>query len=805
MDSVNTIDYHLRDLPTRSVTLFPTRAQVRRDIANVALKPGTNHVTICGLSPTVDEDSVKIEGAVALTISDVCVEARPNRDIFEQVYPDSDTDGSDDDDDDDDDDEEDDEPRRWREHAELRDAKEKLMALQDARRLADEAVASAESRLRLLDAHGKTLDRKRGVVIQDCLQTYKEQRSVAYADYMSGLKDLRQISDRIEDQLDDVYRLQKIDDKARAKAQREKDKARRVKEKDLFTKARRREERRKEKQRIRAERQKFWPKFCYAVKITLETDDVMTPAGSPTTSVSGDTRLSKPAGSDADADAAAAAAAAAPVWCSLVLSYVTSSAYWAPSYDLQLSTVDGAGTLSFDAELHNSTSEAWSNCKIVLSTSQATFSGLDDAIPTLNPWYLGLAHGAPPFGYGQSHEQIARSHDEMSSTNAYLAKHKQTWQQKPRSDMFGVPDQVGSLAAFQSHRRMEKKAKAQAFESSIAPPLPPPPVPASSSLSSSSLMAANAQRRSSSALFGSAAASAVAPGGFGAAGTEASVDRREMPRSVSRAKKMMTMTSEKEKEMGMIDEDADDRSEPESEAADSVMEETGLTSTYELPGLKTLVPKSVATKQRVAHIRFANIAYSHTVVAKYKPVAYLKARFKNTSRMTLFKGRAGLTLDGSFMGRTTLPRCSAGEAFTLSLGVDPAIKVTYPKPIIQRATAGLFSKENTAVFTRNITLHNTRASSGKPTSLVVLDQTPLSQDEKLRIEVLIPQGVAFGAGEVRAGSPGLEGRDNKEWGTAKARLKKDGEVSWDVSLNPGKAVRLTLEYGIAFPTGTYPC
>jgi hypothetical protein len=38
MDSVNKIEYKLRDLGTRSVTLFPTRAQIQRDIKNVNLK-----------------------------------------------------------------------------------------------------------------------------------------------------------------------------------------------------------------------------------------------------------------------------------------------------------------------------------------------------------------------------------------------------------------------------------------------------------------------------------------------------------------------------------------------------------------------------------------------------------------------------------------------------------------------------------------------------------------------------------------------------------------------------------------------
>ncbi len=38
MDAVNKLEFHVRKLPTRSVTLFPTRAQVSRELASVQLK-----------------------------------------------------------------------------------------------------------------------------------------------------------------------------------------------------------------------------------------------------------------------------------------------------------------------------------------------------------------------------------------------------------------------------------------------------------------------------------------------------------------------------------------------------------------------------------------------------------------------------------------------------------------------------------------------------------------------------------------------------------------------------------------------
>ncbi|KAG6211769.1 hypothetical protein E4U35_001873 [Claviceps purpurea] len=858
MDAINKVDYKIRNLNTRSVTLFPSRAQIHRDIKNIPLQPGTNEIIIQGLSPSVDQDSIKVEVGPAFTISDVSIEALPNRDIFEEIHPELDSDDTEGDEDDDDLD-----FTPWKEGSELKHAKQQLDSLHDARTLADEAVSSAESRLKLLDTYSKTWDRKKGPSIaEESLQTYKEQRSRVYGDYMAGLAQQRAVSDKMEDQINEVHRLQKLDDKARAKAEKLQEKIQKAKEKDLLKKARRREERRKEKERLRIECQKYWPKYCYTVKVTLEMNPD-TPFHSRRTSLSSSTTQQPPESDATEATHDKNAEAGTPrPQCDLVLSYVTSAAYWVPSYDLQLWTTTATGTLSFDAELHNWTSETWTDSKIVLSTSQATFSGLDDAIPTLEPWYVSLVQGPPPYGHGRVLEEIARSGDEVRNAKEALERQKlDRAHNKSRGDMFGVQEEEGRLLSRRRGGRSVGREKdldgrcvrytaelmpLAATTQTLAAPisasdtghdgggatttteavarsnLPGAPTMRSSRLSGlSGLFGASSQPVPNVTAFGNAApprSGAVAP----------SPNTRAMLRGVHSTEKQTlpsTQSHEVEPASYSNNPDEDDSDNSSSSSDESIMSETGLTSTYHLPSPKTLPPKTTPTKHRVAHIRFTNITYTHTVIPKHNPVAYLKAKFKNTSKTTLFKGRTALRLDGSFMGRTILPRCSAGETFVLSLGIDPAIQVTYPRPVIQRArtSAGLFSKENSAVFTRCITLHNTRAAGAgagatvtttaatttaatmKATSVIVLDQVPLSQDEKLRVDILTPLGLSVGGAEVRTGTAGLEAGENTDWGSARASLRRDGEVLWDVSLNAGKAVRLTLEYGVAFPNGTWAC
>lgn len=257
-----------------------------------------------------------------------------------------------------------------------------------------------------------------------------------------------------------------------------------------------------------------------------------------------------------------------------------------------------------------------------------------------------------------------------------------------------------------------------------------------------------------------------------------------------------------------LGQEAGDDSSPEEEKEaldfqESLVGESGFTTTYEIPGQKTLAPKSNATKQRIARVNFANVVFSHTVVAKYKAAAHLSAKLQNTSKLTLLRGPVGVTLDGSFMGRTTLPRCGAGGEFiSLSLGVDPAIRVAYAPPEVRRATTGYFSHEEIKIYTRTIRIENTRTSASKHTKLLVRDQVPVSSVDKLRVELLEPEGLVPGGEKKECGEAGRD-QDKDSWGSADAKLHKDGEITWLVALRPGKSVKLGMEYLVGTPIGDH--
>jgi hypothetical protein len=162
----------------------------------------------------------------------------------------------------------------------------------------------------------------------------------------------------------------------------------------------------------------------------------------------------------------------------------------------------------------------------------------------------------------------------------------------------------------------------------------------------------------------------------------------------------------------------------------------------------------------------------------------------------------------------------------------------------------LMGKEEVGIFNRAMRITNTKSTS---VSLVVLDQVPMPEDERLRVTIMTPKGLHKEDDVARHGV-GIDGRtsnakgqsqapvastshpdDRSEtasvrssvkflpskrevqsapmptpaslapsistWGTAQATLRKDGEVRWDINLVKGSCVSLALEWECRMPGG----
>jgi uncharacterized protein (TIGR02231 family) len=76
----------------------------------------------------------------------------------------------------------------------------------------------------------------------------------------------------------------------------------------------------------------------------------------------------------------------------LELNYVVSRASWIPLYDLRVHSIHSNITLSYLAEITQTTGEDWSNVNLILSTAKP---GLGTLPPKLNPWYIDVPTQPP--------------------------------------------------------------------------------------------------------------------------------------------------------------------------------------------------------------------------------------------------------------------------------------------------------------------------------------------------------------------------------------------------------------------------
>ncbi|KAM0499735.1 hypothetical protein ACHAP8_005343 [Fusarium lateritium] len=800
-DVGHNVEYKIRDLGTRSVTLFPTQAQVTREIKNVPLKPGINEISIVGLSPTIDKHSVMVEGSGAATITGISVEFLPNREIFDEVYPDSDEDESEGEDGKDDD-----QLSDVSQDQTLLGVKMKLIELRDEQQRAREIVGNADNRIKILDGYSYSLEKKEGIDISEMLEVYRTEHMKAFKERLIGVQQERDVTEAINNAIKEQSRLAKVAEKARAKESKTKSKIQKAVKKKQEQRMKRLEEQRKEKKRIREERARCWPQCCYTVHIQLEVNSSYTPASSRRESVSSEIELvQRPRSKTIDIEQTSS--------CDLVLSYVTDSAFWTPSYNMQLSTVTSTGVLCFDASIHNTTSETWENCKITLSTSQATSSSLDESNPILAPWRIKLGKRGSASGSSGVLESSAERMQQTSWRNKNMAMRPP--QDHFKRDMFGLTPDLGghALSDYQTQlmlleQQNQKRMMMARQENSSLPPAPWEQLRAQQQAMQQQQMqrqqqAMQQQQRATQQQLHQVRQQQVQPMPSSQGTSPPSGVQTQQPLEMQQFMQFQgDELHDFDFDAFLFDEDPKKpEPQPSLEFQDSLVEETGFTTTFDLPGLKTLVPKFTVSKQRVARLQFINVFFSHTVVAKYHPAAYLKAKLKNGSKLTLLHGPASLTLDGSFMGQTKVPRCTPGEKFTLSLGVDSSIRIVYPKPDVRRSTSGMFNKEDSSVYVRTVTIHNTRVTAGKRINVLVLDQIPVSQDDHLRVEMSSPRGLTVEGPSQPAGAPGRDSVEDKDWGKATASLRKYGQVSWDVALNPGKSVKLRLEYSVSMPSG----
>ena len=211
-------------------------------------------------------------------------------------------------------------------------------------------------------------------------------------------------------------------------------------------------------------------------------------------------------------------------------------------------------------------------------------------------------------------------------------------------------------------------------------------------------------------------------------------------------------------------------------AAAAVVNATGLSVEYAVPGVATVVSGATERRVRIGET-VMDTAMSVRTVPRVDPRGYLVARFANATKTPLLPGAVALYLDGVFVGRGQLALARPDEQVRLPFGPDDRVKITYEPQDVSQSTERTMLLSRRQVNTA-VGLTTVRSFHAKPMAIAVFDQIPVSSDEDLKVDLIAdPQ-------------PTESNVDNRP-----------GVLAWTWTLKPGEERKLRFGYTVNSPDG----
>lgn len=426
---------------------------------------------------------------------------------------------------------------------------DRFKALMKKSRDIDEHLAKANkemhvgaTQMSMLTSFAESMKERRPDDLSAFMSVHRSERKKAYELVFESDQRVKALERQRRSNLRELVKVKKVINKAGLQATK-------LRAKQRKRKQRARDEREAVKRHLAEERTQFWPRKVYRVVVSLDTNLSYTPASSRRGSIDA---VGKPVSGDSSAGECDIA---------LSVSYITSCASWSPRYDLSLSTTNNSGLIIYRAELCNTTSETWKDAKIILSTSQTAFQGLAEPIPSMVSWHVKLKKKTK--GNNDTSDSALVSHHEKAYKKAAFPNSNQTDVQRAR--LFGIgigiqqhaqglrhpaqPIQQQQMAQMQQ-QQMQQQQMAHMQQRQMAQTQP------SAGAISDSANGENEEAEETGSAF---------------AGWDAGTG---------------TMTP----------------SLLELATQESAWSESGLTATYDIPGLRTIAPSHTTRRQKIASV-----------------------------------------------------------------------------------------------------------------------------------------------------------------------------------------------------------
>ncbi|KAG8714907.1 hypothetical protein FRC08_011265 [Ceratobasidium sp. 394] len=204
-------------------------------------------------------------------------------------------------------------------------------------------------------------------------------------------------------------------------------------------------------------------------------------------------------------------------------------------------------------------------------------------------------------------------------------------------------------------------------------------------------------------------------------------------------------------------------------------------------------------------------------VPREKESVFLRCKVVNSSEFTLLPGEASVFVDDNFVSKSQIKHVAPNDSFKTSLGVDSALRVSYPLVrTLKRTTnrSGFFLGGNPAqsvtAHSQRITIRNSRLTP--VSALHIFDHVPVSTDARIKIDVLSPNslGPITSVGSSANADAGENKHKDRPWTSVQKGVKArwanldvggEGTVEWECEVQPNQELELELAWEVSAPVG----
>ncbi|CAE6433400.1 hypothetical protein ACGC1H_001521 [Rhizoctonia solani] len=237
-----------------------------------------------------------------------------------------------------------------------------------------------------------------------------------------------------------------------------------------------------------------------------------------------------------------------------------------------------------------------------------------------------------------------------------------------------------------------------------------------------------------------------------------------------------------------------------------------LSATFNIPGRSNIPSDRGKHKVLITSLDF-QVEPEWVCIPRKDTSVFLRCQITNSSEFTFLPGEASVFIGDSFVSKSQIQHVPPSDSFQLSLGIDPALRVTYPLVNTHKRTRSQTGfnfpgrqkqpKQATTKYSQQVTIRNTRATAVQ--DLHILDHVPVSNDSTVKVNVTSPQGLRENNRPTEDETTEKEKRDEK-WAHPQKGVRArwappdmggEGAIEWVCAIGAGEELELKLGWEVS--------